>query len=52
MESEFWHMNVFDGRKPHLSSTMSLQEETMMQPAEDAMTAWADETRLRKRKHT
>lgn len=38
---------VFDGRETHLSSMMSLQEETMMQPAEDAMTAWTDETRLR-----
>lgn len=29
---------------------MSLQEEAMIYPAEEAMTAWIDDTNLRKRK--
>lgn len=32
---------------PHLSSMTSLQDEAMMQPADEAMSAWTDDTRLR-----
>lgn len=32
--------------RPHLSSMMSLQDETMMHPTDEAMMAWRDETRL------
>lgn len=38
--------------RPHLSSMMSLQEEVMMHPADEAMTAWMDDTRLRGQKES
>lgn len=38
--------------RPHLSSIMSLQEEVMMHPADEAMTAWMDDTRLRGQKES